>query len=293
MNKWFMKYVEARYLRFALLAFALLCSEFRAVQAGNAPTDWQPISRKTALKEHPDPGLKALVGGWFSKWLHGQKGSVVVHALDEKQLAETLREAHYYQLILQERLGFKPERSLHVVAVSDRSRWHELLPGARGHGKVRAFFRNGVIYIFRPMGPTPDRDLSDLSHELLHAMVHAAEIRWPLWLEEGLALHWGETLAKKYFSLQGRYVKTQTALGHLHDVDPRGFEHYPTNAQGAQAFYRSCKRWVQALDEVLNESQLASLLQRMANPDATLTQALESVGVSWEQYEKTISKKGQ
>lgn len=242
--------------------------------AASPPAEYVELSRKAALKSSHSSQLASLVGGWFSSWKHMAKGNYTAHARDTETLKRILHEGYYYGLLIQDLLKQPQPDSVHLVVVDKPRTWYSLL-SAKPHGGVQSFYADGVIFLYWPEGEDGKRDLSDLPHEMVHAWIAASDAGLPLWLEEGLALSWGESLAQKYYTLQNRFVKAEEAASPVRPLDPTVFMHYPEDAVTARRFYRSSKLLVRAIERLLDDSEFRTFLSRMVEPDISWQQVLK------------------
>ena len=126
----------------------------------------------------------------------------------------------------------------------------QLIAPEVGHQGTIGGSKGRLLVVVRPEGGTR-KDFTDIFHETVHICLREATAGnpLPLWLEEGLAVHWGVVLALDYHNFHGASLRG--AGSPLTDADRASlvaalaYGNYPDDPAAQTAFYRA-SRWLAA-----------------------------------------------
>lgn len=196
-------------------------------------------------------------------WYHAQTALLTYHARDPDVLRRLIRETEWYQANLVQRLHLPtPDTRGRLIVVDDPADIARLRLAARVPAHGQALHINQEIFILHP--PDTPENVEAVPHELVHfnlQQVYGPNL--PLWLEEGLAVHLGQEMARTFHARLGRRV-TRSAATTTRVLDWETVltaQEYPSDAATLKAFYRQSGWLVAQLDSRLSAENWDQLLQ--------------------------------
>ncbi|HMO49604.1 MAG TPA: hypothetical protein PKE26_03215 [Kiritimatiellia bacterium] len=201
----------------------------------------------------------------------GRSENFVVFADSLRRVSQTVEEAEFAYRRIGQWLDLPATTSAPawLVSVSDPGLWRTL---TRRHGlrpDSLALQLNRELYL--KDDPAQNRRPDRIAHEVVHLRLFDA---WgpglPLWLDEGLAGHYGWLIAAEYQA--GRQVvlyRNQPALSERHLLsfdDLLRMRRYPEGRDATRAFYRQAEALTGELADRLGPEGMGRLIRAMALP---------------------------
>jgi len=199
-----------------------------------------------------------------SAWLSEADGALIAHFQSPKIETGYLRQSSYawrgFNRLFEASLD---QEEMHLFVIGDKQLWEKCIHryAQKIHAKAFSFNRNIFVYSMHEKGEYP----SDISHEMMHILLHSKYSKGiPLWLEEGLALHYGFEMTKDFQSLQGKGLSMIAYQGKSAKVDIFKQVSYPDAAEEVKTFYRQSRKAVGYLLHSLGEEAGLKLLDELA-----------------------------
>ena len=207
-----------------------------------------------------DPSLRAATAG--VAWLTEPRDHVTAHARNSALLSDAAAQAEFALSQLHAWFGEPPRPgSIHLLVVPPE-RFATMVAGAREKGVNAVSF--GATLVVRE-GADRVRGLDSICHESVHAFLAARlDPRPPLWLEEGLAVHWGRRLAEDLHRLRGLEVQDRLVepAGAFYDVTL--YPDYPADPVLLASFHARCGLLVRDIESAVGAAGLPAYVRRVA-----------------------------
>ncbi len=131
-------------------------------------------------------------------WKHAETDHFILHYRRVTEAKKVAREVEFDIAFVANALGAKPEqyrKKSHVFIFENQNEWQTFINQTTQPSWAASFARGDELYLsLRNTGPgQPAFDSHTLAHETTHAVVARLYpgMRWPLWLNEGLAEYMG------------------------------------------------------------------------------------------------------
>ena len=236
----------------ALLAALLLagCNRPESVPA-------DPIERLA-------PEFQAALSG--NEWVSETRDHLLAVARRQDILSDAAAQADFALSLLHHRFHVPPApNKIHLLVVPTET-FDALVAGAREKGANAVTL--GTTIAVRE-GVDRVKGLDAICHEAVHAFCAASlDPRPPLWLEEGLAVHWGRQLAAELHRSRGLEVKERTLEITGPDYDITVLTDYPTDPAQLQSFHARCAKQVGELEAATGPEGLPALVRAISREPA-------------------------
>lgn len=227
----------------------------------------KPADEQAAALDGLSPLARGLLDG--SEWEHMGAKHVLVHAQSRDVLARAARQADFSLLYVHGVLGTlkTAEKPAHLFLVADADLWEKVLLGAGVRREGLAAHHGNEVFVFHDPGATLAR--LKIPHEMVHLCLDRAYGRaLPLWLEEGLAGHWGWAVARTEGEAAGQQLERTMPALEANDLMPietfTALETYPSDAARLRAFYRQSQDLVRAIEDRVGADRLGPFVRVMA-----------------------------
>ncbi len=171
--------------------------------AAAAPAEGVRMATWSTLTDRQlSPALELVREREGGAWHHAETARVLVHAPGEREAESLAREADYALAEAVRRLGLPPPSTKPRIAVVEQAATWEQLErdfGLRLDGEAAHSGREILLKGRSANAARVDR----VAHELVHFAIAEAELRLPLWMEEGVATLYGIELAAAWRVEQG------------------------------------------------------------------------------------------
>jgi|688.fasta_scaffold134874_2 hypothetical protein len=195
---------------------------------------------------------------------------------------------------LQETLGVTSTgQPVQIVLFESRSRYLAYLDSAVPASRHRraVFVRKGsltTIYCYRS-----DTTITDLRHEMTHAVLHQHLQFLPLWMDEGLAEYFEEEPNQRHLSSRTKGIRWKSATGWIPDLER--LEKISAADDMDSSDYRDswavCCFLINDSDD--SKALLRDYLQQIHSGKAPprFSMSLNSVGIDWKRRSKAYFRK--
>lgn len=237
--------------------------------------DWSPLGR-------------AVMRGGGRSWTHAESRRFFFHAAQGDALPALVAEVEWCYDEVCRQLGLPPlEQAGRLFVLDSAADWSRVMRSAGRMEEGVAMHVGSEIYLLRDSSHSVS--YVDVPHELVHfrlwqAYGHAL----PLWLEEGLAVEIGWSVATAYqLTRQLRLYREQPPL------EPDALipwaavfaaETYPTVLTDLQAFYRQSAALVAILRTKIPENEWPLFMASMNNRERSLESIL-IIDYEWKESE--------
>ena len=213
------------------------------------------------------------------------------YQVDAKEIQEKLDQLSIELLFT---LGVRPTAEpIQIVLFENRSNYLTYLGSAAPASRHRraVFVRKGsltTIYCYRS-----DKTITDLRHEMTHAMLHQHLQFLPLWMDEGLAEYFEEEPHGRPHSSRTKGLRWKSAAGWIPDLSR--LEKMPAADDMDTSDYRDswamCSFLINESDDSL--ALLRDYLQQIHDGKAPpkFSASLNSVGMDWKGRSKAYFRK--
>jgi len=193
-----------------------------------------------------------------------------IFSRDESMLDTINKKTTYSFEKAKELLGVdQPVAPPTLYVMSDMERWNELIHehNLLSEGVSLQSGREILLLI---------QDKDDFSrdavpHELIHYIIHEQQLRLPLALEEGIALHFGWAINLDAHLSQGNVVtrhQRPVAPDNYIDFDHLvSLEAYPENTSEMKAFYYQSERFVRAINTLVPSKEFPAFIKKVGTGD--------------------------
>lgn len=253
---------------------ALLAAVFMVIMALQVQGAERWISFKVVTPEEVDlTGISKIGRDVLSDtddWLIGRSENFIVFGHKRPLISRAVDEAENALRQAREWLGLTSnttEPSL-LVFIDLEDQWKMLV---RGHGirndGLAMQIENEMYFKDDPeQNKRPDR----VAHEVFHFLLaRTFPSGMPLWLEEGLAIHYGWASAVKMNDQRELIIsRQQPALDEKLLVSPEKLltmKHYPVTEEHGRAFFRQSEELVALLVEKLGDENMAQFVRCMSS----------------------------
>lgn len=245
-----------------------------------------PVYEMKPLRSLSDRDVSAVAAPLLRSvrrsWTHAESRSFMYHAASAALLAATVDEAEWCYTKIASWLPWPSEqRKGRLFIFDDRVEWEAMMRSGEHRKDGVAFHVGREIYILRG-NEIPERYI-DLPHEMVHYHVwQTYQNTLPLWLEEGLAVHFGWELASAYQLRQGLRLYRENAEPDqetwLSWDEVLARRTYPADPIKNRAFYWQAGQLVAFLAEVLSDREWVEVVQAFAeDPDVALSAVLHEL----------------
>lgn len=278
--------------RIAAAGLMLAAAPIMVVSGGEGPRlAYQVITEEELETDLISPmARKVLVSG---ELLIGRSDRFIALAKDVRGLSHLINEAEF---ALDRSVAWfdLPASSLPpgvLIGVDDESVWRRLVRryGLRDDGLA---LKTGRELYFR--GEAGEQQRPDrIAHEVVHFyLAETFANRLPLWLDEGLAGHYGWLAAAEYRDRTGitlsRHQPAMEAKQLLSLDNLLLLDEYPREPSAVQVFYRQTAELVGVLAERLGPEGMIRFVQALAASGAGTPEAFrEAAGLDETQYRET------
>jgi len=203
-------------------------------------------------------------------WLIGRSENFIVFGKKRPFISRSIDEAENALRQANEWLGLKNTAagpSL-LVFIDNEEQWKMLV---RGHGirndGLAMQIENEMYFKDDPeQNKRPDR----VAHEVFHFLLtRTFPSGMPLWLEEGLAIHYGWASAVKMNEQRELIIsRGQPAVDEKLLFSPEkllSMKHYPVSEEQARVFFRQSEELVAVLAEKLGDAGMAQFIRTMSS----------------------------
>ena len=210
------------------------------------------------------PEFQAALRG--DDWVAETRDHLLAVARRQDILSDAAAQADFALSLLHHRFHVPPTPSMIHLLVVPPETFDALVVGAREKGANAVTL--GTTIVVRE-GVDQVKGLDAISHEAVHAFCAASlDPRPPLWLEEGLAVHWGRQLAAELHRSRGLEVKERTLEITGPDYDVTVLTDYPTNPAQLQSFHARCAKQVGDLEAATGPDGLPALVRAISREPA-------------------------
>ncbi len=155
-----------------------------------------------------------------------------------------------------------------ILLLEDEVQWRELAASADWRGDSRALQDGNELFFLWETNAAANA--YRLYHELAHWRFWTGYLaRPPLWLDEGLAAHWGWDLAQAYGRQSGgrpQRARAPAALRSLIRLDDlTAMKRLPVEPAAVTAFYRQAEELAAAIERRLGRARMGEFVARMTN----------------------------
>lgn len=229
-------------------------------------------------------------------WLIGKSEHFIVFTETRPELQNAIDEAENAYMRAAEWLNLDTEGmpiSL-LIFVRDLELWKKLMKGY-GLRRDSLAMQIGRELYFKEV-PVDERKPERISHEVIQlAMNLSFAPRVPLWLDEGIASHFGWICGVEMFNTREKRIsRSQHVLdeSELLELDELfAIRKYPVDPQEAQAFYRQSEELVAVLSEMLDRSDFARFVHIMCDGSAgSVDKFSKAAGLADGEPEAIVSK---
>jgi hypothetical protein len=203
--------------------------------------------------------------------LIGRSAHFLVMAESWHDVARMTEEAEFAWRWVEKRLGLESTNvsPAWLVAIKSDALWRRITRrhGLRPDGLAMQFHRELYLKDDANQKVRPDR----IAHEVIHVRLsNAFPDGLPLWLDEGLAGHWGWLCAAEFQGGLGvALYRNQPALEEQDLMSLRDLlatRRYPFDPRRNRAFYRQSEELVAVLTDRLDAMRFAGFVAGMAGP---------------------------
>lgn len=206
------------------------------------------------------PQFQAALHG--NEWVTETRDHLLAVARRQDILSDAAAQADFALSLLHHRFHAPPTPARIHLLVVPPDIFDTLVAGAREKGANAVTLGTTIVAregVDRVMG------LDAICHEAVHAFCAASlDPRPPLWLEEGLAVHWGRQLAAELHRGRGREVKERALAITGPEYDVTGLTDYPTDPAQLQSFHARCANQVAALEAAAGPAGLPALVRAIS-----------------------------
>jgi len=206
------------------------------------------------------------------EWLIGRSANFIVFGKNRPMVSRAVDEAENALRQAEEWLGLKnPDAaSSLLVFVGKEEQWNQLVHGhGIRHDGLSIQVGNEMYFKDDPeQNKRPDR----VAHEVFHLLItRTFPSGLPLWLEEGLAIHYGWKSAVRMNEQRELIIYREDPA-----VDEKllvgfdkflGIKQYPGSEEQARVFFRQSEELVAVLEERLGNENMARFVQAMSAGD--------------------------
>lgn len=213
------------------------------------------VSELARIARERDPG----------SWYYAEGPHVIGYAHKIRDLDVAMSQAEFAHKEIGRLLKVSDTaRKAHVILIYDEEAWSDLVRNAGLRPDGLALQKGREIFL-KASSPL---HVSRIPHELVHFRLRESYGRIPLWLDEGLAMHFGWIIAKSWSDSQkvtiarsqpGIAAGLQLGLDELTEL-----REYPDGAGAAQAFYRQSEEMARAIVERVGLSKAGDFLAAVA-----------------------------
>lgn len=210
------------------------------------------------------PEFQAALRG--NDWVAETRDHLLAVARRQDILSDAAAQADFALSLLHHRFHAPPAPAkIHMLVVPPEI-FESLVAGAREKGANAVTL--GTTIVVRE-GVDHVKGLDAICHEAVHAFCAVSlEPRPPLWLEEGLAVHWGRQLAAELHRSRGLEVKERTLEITGPDYDVTALTDYPTGPAQLQSFHARCAKQVGELEAATGPEGLPALVRAISREPA-------------------------
>lgn len=216
------------------------------------------------------PYMVLASGAETDRWIiQQQRGAIELYAEFDPDVPRVWSEVEDVRRELAEQLNVRASgEKIQIMLFASHGSYLRYLqadiPDARYRRAI--FFRNGdvyQIYVWRSRSL-----ITDLRHELTHALLHQHLMFLPLWIDEGLAEYFEEPAARRLQSARLGAVRWKARVGWTPSLNQ--LEAIPAAAEMTEDDYRDSWAWVCFLMQESPETRqlLADYLQVIARGEA-------------------------
>jgi len=216
-------------------------------------------------------------------WKHAETAHFIVHFRRVTEAERVVREVEFDLAFVTTALGAKPEqdtRKSHVFIFQDQTEWQGFLSKTTMPSWVASFAHGDELFLnLRDTTPgAPPFDSHVLAHETTHAVVARLYpgVRWPLWLNEGLAEYMGgaSVAAMKHQPIR-RHEHTLVFAGMSLD-QLQQIQVYPQDPVQVAELYETSEKLIRFIMTELPRERFTQFLRSVLSGH-TLAQALSAV----------------
>ncbi len=210
------------------------------------------------------PELQAALRG--QEWLFERRDHLFAAASRRDILSDAAAQADFALAQLHHRFAQPPVASAITLVVVPPKTFETLVAGAREKGANAVTLGSTIIV---REGVEGVMGFDAICHEAVHAFCAVAlEPRPPLWLEEGLAVHWGRQLASELHRSRGQEVKERALAITGPDYDVTTLTAYPADPAHLQSFHARCAKLVAEIEAATGPDGLPARVRAIAREPA-------------------------
>ena len=202
-------------------------------------------------------------------WYYAESAHVIAYSHQLRDLDVSISQAEFAFDELGRALPVAATgRKAHIILIKNFVAWRALVEnwGMRPDGN--AFQQGKEIFLMATEAIHPTR----IPHEVAHFRLRDSFRPLPLWLEEGLALHYGWSIARDWSRERGQPITRRLdALEESHPLSldaATALTEYPAGRPDCQSFYRYSEELVAAIGEEVTEAKMGEFVKAMQEPGA-------------------------
>ena len=201
-----------------------------------------------------------------NEWFAEIREHLLAIARRQDILSDAAAQADFALSLLHHRFHVPPApNKIHLLVVPTET-FDALVAGAREKGANAVTLGTSIVV---REGVDRVKGLDAICHEAVHAFCAASlEPRPPLWLEEGLAVHWGRQLAAELHRSRGLVVKEHALEITGPDYDVTALTDYPADPAQLQSFHARCAKQVAGLEAATGPDGLPALVRAISREPA-------------------------
>ncbi len=210
------------------------------------------------------------------EWYYAESPHIIIYAHSIREIDQCFAQAEYSFREIARLLDVsETAKKAHLILIHHQWVWDKLTEKGRLRPDGLAFQNGREIFLFADDGLHETR----VPHELVHFRLRETYSRLPLWLEEGLAMQYGWTIARSWAELQGvsltRDLPAIEAPYQLSLDELTAIRDYPDKVFPAQAYYRECEETIRAIIERIGMANVGKFLKQVAGEGRNWREVLE------------------